>query len=384
MKLARFIIENKPQIVSDWEEFARTCLPEGTVAERRDHVEGMLDAISLDLQTSQTKATQEQKSKGTEDAHVSEATAANAHGTDRAASGYSPAQMVSEFRALRASVLRHFAEATAQIDRAGLEEVTRFNEAIDQALSESMATYAEGIERSKDLVLGVLGHDLRNPLGAIMMATTVMLTHEGPGWLHAKTAARILTSTTRMDEMIRDLLDFTRSRLGGGIPMVRADTNLETICRNTIDEIIAFRPKTRVTLVASGELQGQWDRSRLAQMLSNLIGNAYQHGAKNTPIEVTLRGERDVVVLAIHNKGSAIAKDKLKEIFDPFRQLAPGSGANPSGSIGLGLYIAQAIAIAHGGTITVEATTDGNTFSVRLPRAASNQRPKPGATRDAQ
>ncbi len=384
MRLASFITASKAQIISDWEEFARECLPAGTLAERRDHVNGMLQAISIDLDTPQSKAEQHQKSMGTEDAQVSDATAANAHGTDRAASGYTPAQMVSEFRALRASVLRLFTAATTTLDRVGLEDVTRFNEAIDQALSESMATYAEGIERSRDLVLGVLGHDLRNPLGAIMMATTVMLTHEGPGWIHAKTAARILTSTTRMDEMIRDLLDFTRTRLGGGIPVVRADTNLEMICRQTIDELTAFRPRSVITLAASGELQGHWDRSRLSQMLSNLIGNAYQHGAKTAPIDVTVRGERDAVVLTVHNKGSAIAADKLREIFDPFRQLAPGSGANQTGSIGLGLYIAQAIAIAHQGTIAVESTKDGTTFSVRLPRVADDGRPNAGPARGDQ
>jgi len=367
MRLSRFIRASKADIVSDWEEFARGCLPAATLAERRDHVESMLDAIAIDLETPQSKATQEQKSKGTEDAHESDTTAANAHGTDRAASGYTPVQMVAEFRALRASVMRHFTEATNEIDRAGLEDVTRFNEAIDQALAESMKTYAEGIDHAKDLVLGVLGHDLRNPLGAIMMATTVMLTQEGPNWVHAKTAARILSSTTRMDEMIGELLDFTRSRLGGGLPIVRADMNLETICRQTIDELEAFRPGSVVKLAASGDLQGQWDRGRIAQLLSNLIGNAYQHGAKNSPIEVTLRGEPDVVVLTVHNQGAPIAPGQLEDIFDPFRQLKPAS--RKSDSLGLGLYIAQAIAMGHGGTIAVESTAGGTTFTVTLPRS---------------
>lgn len=372
MSLARFITENAKLIIADWEEFARGCLPAGTVEQRRDHIETMLRELAADLDKPQSKHEQAEKGKGHSDAKAGDDTAANAHGTQRAASGFTPAQTVAEFRALRASVLRHYAEATGEAGRANLDDLTRFNEAIDQALAESMVTYAEGVDRSKDLFLGVLGHDLRNPLGAIMMAITTMLAQEGPEWAHAKTASRIINSTTRMDEMIGDLLDFTRSRLGGGIPIVRAQMDLEAICRQTVDEITAFRPSCVVHFDASGELHGKWDRGRIAQMLSNLVGNAYQHGSKDIPIEVTLGGDRTQIVLAVQNQGPAIPATKVREIFDPFRQLTPGAAAKKdASSIGLGLYIVQAIVLAHDGTIDVESTERGTIFTVRLPRAAA-------------
>lgn len=377
MKLAQFITAKSEIIISEWEEFARGCLPAATLVERRDHVALMLEAIALDLSKPQSKHEQTEKSKGNSDAPAKSGTAASAHGTDRAASGYTPGQMVAEFRALRASVMRLFAEAHCEGDRAMLDDVTRFNEAIDQALAESMSTYAQGVDRAKDLFLGVLGHDLRNPVGAIMMATTVMLAKEGPEWPHAKTASRILTSTTRMDEMIADLLDFTRTRLGGGIPIVRATMDLEEVCRQTVDEISAFRPNCEVRFDASGDLHGEWDSRRIAQMLSNLVGNACQHGAKNVPVEVTVGGAPDQVVLAVLNQGPVIPEGRRQEIFDPFRQLKAGTTSRAdASSIGLGLYIAQAIVLAHQGRIDVESTEQGTIFTVRLPRKVA---PKPHA-----
>jgi signal transduction histidine kinase len=375
MKLSQFITESSERIISEWEVFARSCLPAANVMDldqRRDHVAGMLKAISKDLETPQTKREQSEKAIGNDDAHVDSHTASNAHGTDRAASGYTAGQMVSEFRALRASVLRLWAEAQSDFDRASLVEVTRFNEAVDQLLAESMAKYAQDVDRLKDLFLGVVGHDLRNPLGAIMMSATVLMTKEGPAWEHSKTAARILTSGTRMEGLISDLLDFTRARLGAGIPIARTEVDLEAECRKTVDEIAAFHPDCNVSFQATGELRGLWDGARVAQALSNLLGNAVQHGTPRGPIAVTLRGEAEGVVLSVHNEGRPIPKRHLQDIFNPFRQLDPGHAKT---NVGLGLHIVQAIAVAHRGTVDVESSEDGTTFTIRLPRAAKPDDP---------
>ena len=279
--------------------------------------------------------------------------------------------MVSEFRALRASIVRLWSEAQNEYDRANLEDVTRFNEAIDQLLAESIARYTHDIDSSKDLLLGVLGHDLRTPLGAIMMSAQVMMEKEGPDWRHLKTASRILSSGKRMDGIIGDLVDFTRTRLGAGIPIVRADMDMKTIGQQTVDEITSFHPGCVVNFEASGELRGQWDNGRIGQALSNLVGNAYQHGLENAPIDVAVRGEPDQVVLTVHNQGPAIAKNHLQDIFNPFRQLPPDrANSKDARSIGLGLYIVQAIVNAHKGTIDVESTERGTTFTVRLPRTS--------------
>jgi signal transduction histidine kinase len=279
--------------------------------------------------------------------------------------------MVSEFRALRASVMRLWAEAQAELDRTHLEDVTRFNEAIDQALAESMARYTHDVARSKDLFLGVLGHDLRNPLGAIIMAVTVMMAHEGPAWPHLKTATRILNAGGRMELIISDLLDFTRSRLGAGVPITRVEMDLVEICQETIDEIAAFHPTSTVVLDAAEPLRGEWDRGRIGQALSNLIGNAYQHGQKDTPITVVLRGAPATVTVTVHNQGRPIPPQHLHDIFDPFRQVA-SDGAEQSSSIGLGLFIVKAIVTAHDGTIDVTSTDAGTTFTVQLPRHAAS------------
>lgn len=371
MRLSEFITKFSERIISEWEVFARSCLPAANamdLEQRRDHVAGMLKMIAIDLDTPQTKREQKEKSIGNNDTDVDRNTPANAHGTDRAANGYTPVQMVSEFRALRASVLRLWAEAQSEFNRANLEEITRFNEAIDQLLAESMTRYAQDVDRVKDLFLGVLGHDLRNPLGAIMMSATVMMSKEGPDWLHSKTAARILSSGSRMDLLICDLLDFTRSRLGAGIPIARTEIDLEATCRQAVDEIVAFHPRCVVKLTATGPLRGQWDGARVAQALSNLLGNAYQHGSQHVPIEVVLRGEPERVVLAVHNKGPMIPKGHLQDIFNPFRQLDPDHSKSVRGSVGLGLFIVQAIVTAHAGTIEVESTEHGTTFTMRLPR----------------
>jgi signal transduction histidine kinase len=377
MRLAQFITANTKRIISEWEEFARlhlTVASKMDIKQRRDHVEGMLKTIAADLDTPQTKREQASKATGEDDASLGSDTAANAHGTDRAATGFSPIDVVSEFRALRASVLRLWSEAQSQFSRDDLEEATRFNEAIDQQLVESMTRYARDVEHSKDLFLGVLSHDLRNPLGAIMMSATVMMTTEGPDWPQHTTASRILTAGTRMDGLIGDLVDFTRNRLGTGIPIVRSEMDMETICRQTVDEIVAFHPRCVVKLKASGELHGNWDSGRIAQALSNLCGNAFQHGA-DAPIDVVVRGEGDHVVISVRNQGSQIPSSRLNDIFNPFNQLDPGS-AKPKDarSIGLGLYIVQAIVTAHQGTIDVESNERGTTFTVRLPRVPSETR----------
>jgi signal transduction histidine kinase len=375
MRLAKFITANSKRIIAEWGEFARLDLPAASqldLDQRRDHVEGMLKTIAGDLDTPQTKREQASKSKGRDDAHVESATAANAHGTDRAATGFSPVDVISEFRALRASVLRLWSEAQNECSRENLEEATRFNEAIDQLLVESMTRYAHDVERAKDMYLGVLGHDLRNPLGAIMMSATVMMTHGGSDGPHSKTASRILNAGTRMDALIGDLVDFTRSRLGtAGMPIVRAEMDMEMVCRQVVDEITAFHPRCVVHFKASGELIGQWDSGRIGQALSNLVGNAFQHGSQNAPIDVTLRGEAHHVVLTVHNKGLRIPKSQLHHIFNPFKQLEPSAKPNSSRSIGLGLYIVQSIVTAHRGTIEVDSTDGGTTFTARLPRLSS-------------
>lgn len=170
-----------------------------------------------------------------------------------------------------------------------------------------------------------------------------------------------------MEEMIRNLLDFTRGRLGGGIPVTRDEMDLEALLRQSIDELAAVHDGCSIKLASRGPVGGTWDRARLGQVMSNLIGNACQHGAAGEPIDVSLTVDGDTAVVAIANKGTMIEPQQLDTIFEPFRRLEQSDRARSS-SIGLGLYIVKAIVTAHQGTIAVQSSPQATTFTVRLPR----------------
>jgi signal transduction histidine kinase len=172
-----------------------------------------------------------------------------------------------------------------------------------------------------------------------------------------------------MNHMVDDLLDFTRSRLGAAMPVDRRPMDLGQTLAEAIDETKASSPTAAVHLERSGDLRGRWDNARLRQVLSNLMGNAIDYGAPDTPIRVTARGEAEGVVVQVFNQGQAIPRDQLQRIFDPLTRSVPATGS--SSHLGLGLYIVKQIVTAHGGSVAVEsADPEGTTFTIRLPRAA--------------
>jgi signal transduction histidine kinase len=174
-----------------------------------------------------------------------------------------------------------------------------------------------------------------------------------------------------MARMISDLLDYTRTRLGAGMPVSPAPMDLASLCRELFDEFRTAHPDRVIRFQSDGEQIGDWDSDRLRQAISNLFGNAVQHGAKNAPIELKLTGESSDVVVVVHNGGPPIPPGELPRIFEP---LVRGASAehpkrNRPGSIGLGLYIAREVARSHGGRIDVTSSQEAGTdFTVRLPR----------------
>ena len=376
MRLHEFIDSHREQILMEWETFARTCAPASTtmdVTALRDHASEMLTVIATDLRTYQDANQQQAKSTGDAPESGSAAgTAAEAHGAGRAESGYTVEQMVAEYRALRASVLRLWTRQQGELKSADIDDLTRFNGAIDQSLAESVAEFNESVEKAKEIFLAILGHDLRTPLGAIYTSAAFMLETNDLEEPHRTLTSRIASSASRSVKLVGDLLDFTRGRLGGGIPIVREETSLGKIVHDVIDEITTAHPERKIRVETRDEQLGNWDPARISQVLTNLIGNAIEHGSAGSPVTVELSGDEENAAITIHNSGSAIPAERLNGIFNPMKarvNILQASAAGPTGNLGLGLFIAERIVHAHRGRIEVHSDEDhGTTFTVHLPR----------------
>ncbi len=375
MRLADFILKNRAAILTEWEAFAKTCDPAGSMslAALSDHASEMLTVIAEDLKTPQGGLEQSEKSKGNAPApDTNERTAAEKHGTGRAESGFSIDQMVAEYRALRASVIRLWTKEQGEVTCTDLEDLTRFSEAIDQSLTESVTRFTEDLDKSKEMFLAMLGHDLRTPIGAVLTSAKFMLETKELAEPHLTLTSRIVSSTTRMNQMVGALLDFTRSRLGGGIPIERAPMNMGKAVHDVVNEISAGHPDRKIEVDARGALKGEWDCPRISQVLTNLIGNALEHGSDHTAVTIEVQGDEKNVSIAVHNRGAAIPEGQMDGLFNAMkRQTMAAKADGPSANLGLGLYIADQIVRAHKGKIEVESSEDaGTTFTVRLPRRA--------------
>ena len=374
--LSDFIAANREPILAEWEAFARTCTPASgamDIVALRDHANAMLTVIAADLRTPQGEDVQAEKSKGNAPADDSDAsTAAGEHGAGRAESGFTVEQMVSEYRALRASVIRLWTRERGELGPADLDDLTRFNEAIDQSLAESITRYGEELAQSREMFLAILGHDLRTPLGAVLTSAKFMLETQELEEPSLTLTARIAASSTRMVHMVGDLLDFTRSRLGGGIPVVRADMSMARAVHDVVDEMRAAYPGRTLQVDTRGTQRGEWDCARITQALTNLVGNALEHGSPGTAVRVDVEGNDDETTIAVRNRGPVIAPERLNGIFNPMKPREAGGSPDaggPGGNLGLGLYIAERIVHAHQGWIEVESSEErGTTFTVHLPR----------------
>jgi signal transduction histidine kinase len=406
MRLAEFILANEEPILAAWESFARSIgagkhLDQLTL---RDHARQILQATARDMKSPQTVAERASRSKGKGIArdysnfsddfndgyggalggglssvqvsahHSALDGASDAHAVDRLGLGFDMLEVMSEYRALRASVLQLWRDSEPDADERDVEDLTRFNESIDQSLSKAAASYTKRVDQARDMFLAILGHDLRNPLGAISMSAQLLSLVTDDKEEIVECGATISKSATVMERMINDLLDYTRTRLGAGMPVKPAPMDLADLGRELIAEFRSAHPDREIGFRTVGDLNGLWDNDRIRQALSNLLGNAIQHSSAEFPVMLLLRGEEANVVLEVHNGGDPIPPGELPKIFDP---LIRGSSAehpksNRPGSIGMGLYIAREVAKSHGGRIDVTSTVkEGTSFTVRLPREAA-------------
>lgn len=374
MRLSQFIVLNVDQIVDEWEKFAKTIQPAADNMGRealRDHAKAILLASARDMNTTQTSLEQTAKSRGEgpEKSPTLDQAAAS-HGELRHTVGFDLVQMTSEFRHLRASVIRLWVSSLRSPDLTYFQDMIRFNEAIDEALAESTAAYAEQVGRSRDIFLAILGHDLRAPLQAVSMSTELLIRKVGLDDAALSYIARIKGGTRHMGAMVKDLLEFVRSRLGASLPIQRKPMELASACREAIAEACAGQPECDPTFDVSGDTHGEWDRGRINQLLQNLIGNALQHGSNNHKIRLTLSADETSVTLVMQNFGEPIAEDAMGTLFDPLVRSASEELGHPSTSLGLGLFIVKEVVTAHNGCITVTSNRDdGTTFTVVLPKS---------------
>lgn len=370
-RLASFIEGNLLQIVSEWESFATTLTPAAngmTSLALRDHIYEILEFIVRDIKSEQTKKEQVEKSHGTKK-RMPTKTAAETHAALRLMGGFNIDQMVSEYRALRASVIKLWSKHNKQIGTNDIGDLTRFNESIDQVLAESVSHYTKKVNHSKDLFIGVLSHDLRSPLSAISMSAQLLLNVGKLNKRSTMLVRQITESTSRTVEIVNDLLDVTRARFGSGLPVIRAPMDMGFITRQLVDEARIAFPARIFNLHLKGELKGEWDKARMGQVFSNLINNALQYGFDDSAITVNVMGRKNDVVLTVHNEGLPIPPDKLTTVFDSLTRVIREDDDPSSINLGLGLYITRDIVVSHGGGIRVVSTEeDGTTFTAKLPR----------------
>ena len=294
MRLADFILRNMEAIVGEWEEFARTLLPAATsmtTLALRDHAKQILEAVAKDLSTPQTKDAQAEKSKGRAPKLIGAAeTAAQAHAVLRARSGFDINQLAAEYRALRASVLRLFMEE-CEPDDINLDDIIRFNEAIDQAIVESIDFYSAQVDQARNLLLGMLGHDMRSPLNTILMTARYLVTLSA-GAEVSDAATRLIRSGASMKALLDDLVSFNRTRLGLGMKVHLADADLAAAYADELEQLRGAHPGRQVELEVVGDTRGLWDRMRLQQLLRNLVVNAIDYGSPGAPIQVLLAGDQ--------------------------------------------------------------------------------------------
>lgn len=218
-------------------------------------------------------------------------------------------------------------------------------------------------------LIGIVSHDLRNPINAIGIAAALLLQRGNLDDLQGKAVSRIVSSSERARRLIRDFLDFTQARSTGRIPITPAPANIREIARQVFDEVLLAHADSPATIEHEGDESGRWDADRLAQVIANLLGNAFQHGTPGGTVRLRTRGSADEVVIEVQNDGAPIPPGDIARLFRPFER---GAGTLPSSarSVGLGLYISEQIVSAHQGTIAVRSTVEGGTvFTVRLPRS---------------
>jgi signal transduction histidine kinase len=380
MRLSTHLRSNAQNILVAWDAFAATLVHDGSMldpATLRDHAGEILAAIADELDrpppnNAGTPPDAETDEGASEDLEA----AAGTHADTRMVSGFAIDAMITEYRAFRTSIVRLWLAAGGGRDQPrDMEDLVRFHEAMDQAIAESVAHYTDQTRKSTELFIGILGHDIRNPLGTISMSAQYLVRS---GKLAASAAETIINSVVRINSVIEHVVDFTRVQSEGMMPIKPVPGDLAIQFAKVLAETRVRYPRSQLRLESTGDFNGFWDEGRMGQLLSNLLGNALTHGAPDGAVTVRLWEEdAEGVAFSVHNLGTPIPPQEQQRIFMPLvRGLGHGQGERRETSgLGLGLFICQEIVRAHGGTLELASSAaDGTCFTVHLPRSV---RPAP-------
>lgn len=368
-RLATFIDEARQQIVDESIKYAAELptLSGQAIETLRDHLPLVLQAIARDLEQPQSRRESIVKSEGHGPKSEAE-TAAETHGVLRARSGLTIEQLVAEYRVLRSCVLRLWADAH-EPDRSAIADTLRFNEAIDQAVAESVAYFSAEVERWRGIFLGVLGHDLRGPLNAMVLTAEVL----SRAALHTEVADRakaVLRNGRHMEALLNSLLDYSRSNLGVGMTVQRTRVNLAQLCKEEVEMLRGGLPDATILIDVGGDTNGHFDVSRVRQALGNLVFNAAQHGSHGTAINIVVTGHDRNVQVLVENEAEPISDETLQSLFEPLRRHSTPDESGSNRNLGLGLFIVREIARAHGGDAIVAMDGRRVGFRMTLPKTA--------------
>lgn len=381
--LGAFIREHKELILATWLD-AAVQLPSAHNLARpaiRDHVPELLDSLAEAIDRDDHSA-------------VPMRGLPSRHAAVRLREGYDLRQVIWEYRALRRVILDLYAHAgdISEDSRPKLAPLRDMSAALDAAIGDAVDQFALDRDKSREMFIGMLGHDLRDPLNTIVFSAQNLLDDEEHLDARAlRAAARIRSNGARMEAMIRDLLDFARGRLGPGLPVVPVPLDARPLIDAAVEDIAHAHPErdlASLATTAAGDFRVEWDGDRIAQAISNLVGNAIAHGSDPIVVEPIDCGE--TIAIEVRNRG-AIAPSVLSRLFEPFSEpstdrrlpeaadrrgdVRPDSVSDRRrGHLGLGLYIVREISVAHGGQVMAESKEGTTTFRITLPRRASPTR----------
>lgn len=385
MRLAVFIQDQMELILQEWEKFARTMEPAAgpmTSTELRDHAAIMLSSIADDLNTAQSSAQGIAKSHGN-DPEGSQLKAGEEHGLARLESKFTIEQLVAEYRALRSSVLRLWSEANGSSHSSEIEDIIRFNEAIDQLLASSVIIYAkttrdamEAEKRRKDQFLAMLAHELRNPLSPISAAATLLKMSKSNERIITHASGIISRQVAHMATLIDDLLDVSRVTRGT-IELTLESVDLREVIGSAVEQVLPQIESRRHVFTMPPMLQAilvDGDKKRLVQIMANLLTNAAKYTPDHGKIALKLDMHDDRVEVTVEDNGIGMDADFMPHVFDLFAQ-AERSSDRTSGGLGLGLALVKSLTDLHHGKVTCRSRGlgKGSQFSICLPRLASEK-----------